>query len=280
VSILSAGTFFGALIAGSFADWIGRRSTVILGCVVFSIGVALQVASTSVALLVPGRLIAGFGVGFVSAIIILYMSEVAPKAVRGAIVSGYQFFITIGLLLASVVDQSMKDNMTARSYRVPMAIQWVWAMILGVGLFLLPESPRYYVKKNRLDEAARSLSTLRGQPRDSPYIKDELAELVANHQFEMEHMRSGWADCFSGGWKPDSNLRRVVLGMAMQMMQQWTGVNFSKSRCLLPTILVNSHSLLLWYLLLPAGRSQKRFPHRHDHDRRQCRIDSNLLLDH
>jgi MFS family permease len=88
VSILSAGTFFGALFAGSLADWIGRRSTIITGCGIFSIGVIVQVASTTVALLVPGRLIAGLGIGFVSAVIILYMSEVAPKAVRGAIVSG------------------------------------------------------------------------------------------------------------------------------------------------------------------------------------------------
>jgi MFS family permease len=88
VSILSAGTFFGALFAGSLADWIGRRSTIIAGCCIFSLGVVLQVASTTVALLVPGRLIAGIGIGFVSAVIILYMSEVAPKAIRGAIVSG------------------------------------------------------------------------------------------------------------------------------------------------------------------------------------------------
>lgn len=88
VSILSAGTFFGALFAGSLADWLGRRSTIMLGCGVFAIGVILQVASTTVALLVPGRLVAGIGIGFVSAIIILYMSEIAPKAVRGAIVSG------------------------------------------------------------------------------------------------------------------------------------------------------------------------------------------------
>jgi MFS family permease len=85
---LSAGTFFGALFAGSLADWIGRRSTIIAGCGIFSLGVVLQVASTTVAVLVSGRLIAGIGVGFVSAVIILYMSEVAPKAIRGAIVSG------------------------------------------------------------------------------------------------------------------------------------------------------------------------------------------------
>ncbi|KAF2107676.1 general substrate transporter [Lophiotrema nucula] len=226
-SILSAGTFFGAIFAGSIADWIGRRSTIIAGCGIFSLGVALQVASTTVALLVPGRLIAGIGVGFVSAIIILYMSEVAPKAVRGAIVSGYQFFITVGLLLAAVVDETMKDHMDTTAYRVPMAIQWVWALILGTGLFLLPESPRHYVKKNRHADAAKALSILRGQPVDSQYIRDELAELIANFRYESENMKSSWIDCFRGGWgNPAGNLRRVTLGMAMQMMQQWTGVNF------------------------------------------------------
>ncbi|CAL3967780.1 unnamed protein product, partial [Diplocarpon coronariae] len=87
VSILSAGTFFGAIIAGDLSDWYGRRFTVIAGCFVYGIGVILQTISTTLGLLVAGRLVAGFGVGFVSAIIILYMSEIAPKKVRGAIVS-------------------------------------------------------------------------------------------------------------------------------------------------------------------------------------------------
>ncbi|KAH7112951.1 general substrate transporter [Dendryphion nanum] len=226
VSILSVGTFFGALFAGSFADWIGRRATIIAGCVVFSLGVILQVASTSVAPLVVGRLIAGLGVGFVSAIIILYMSEVAPKSVRGAIVSGYQFCITIGLLLASVVDKTTEHSTTSASYRIPMAIQWVWAIILGAGLFCLPESPRWYIAKDRIDDASKALATLRGQPIDAPYIKDEMSELIGNYRLEVEHMQSSWMDCFRGGWKPSSNLRRVLLGVVMQMMQQWTGVNF------------------------------------------------------
>jgi len=182
VSILSAGTFFGALVAGSMADWIGRRSTIIAGCAIFSLGVVLQVASTTVGLLVPGRLIAGFGIGFVSAIIILYMSEIAPKRFRGAIVSGYQFCITIGLLLASVVDNATQHRMDSGSYRIPMGLQWLFALILGVGLFLLPESPRWYVKKGRNDDAARALATLRGQSANSDYVTDELNELVANHE--------------------------------------------------------------------------------------------------
>lgn len=87
-SILSAGTFFGAIVAGDLADFIGRRVTIILGCVIFCVGGILETASTGLGVMVAGRLIAGFGVGFISAIVILYMSEIAPKKVRGAIVAG------------------------------------------------------------------------------------------------------------------------------------------------------------------------------------------------
>jgi SP family sugar:H+ symporter-like MFS transporter len=91
-SILSAGTFFGAIIAGDLADFFGRKITICSGCAIFIVGVVLQTAySSGLGLIVAGRLIAGFGVGFVSAIIILYMSEIAPRKVRGAIVAGYQF---------------------------------------------------------------------------------------------------------------------------------------------------------------------------------------------
>lgn len=192
----------------------------------------LQVASSSYKLLVAGRLIAGFGVGFVSAIIILYMSEIAPKKVRGALVSGYQFCITIGLLLASCVDYGTQNRRDTGSYRIPIALQMLWALILAIGLFLLPESPRYFVKRGRLDKAAVALGKIRGQPQDSEYIQQELAEIVANHEYELQVIPQGsylnsWMNCFKGSlFVSSSNLRRTILGTSLQMMQQWTGVNF------------------------------------------------------
>ncbi|CAJ2507740.1 Uu.00g089260.m01.CDS01 [Anthostomella pinea] len=231
-SILSAGTFFGALVAGDIADWCGRRTTIIGGCAVFLIGVALQTASAGLGLIVAGRLVAGFGVGAVSAILILYMSEIAPRKVRGAIVSGYQFCVTIGLLLASCVDYGTQDRNDTGSYRIPIGIQMAWALILATGLFFLPESPRYFVKNGKLDKAAGVLSRLRGQPIESDYIQDELAEIIANHEYEMSCLPAGgywstWGNCFRGSlWKGSSNLRRTILGTSLQMMQQWTGVNF------------------------------------------------------
>ncbi|KAI1100731.1 general substrate transporter [Jackrogersella minutella] len=231
-SILSAGTFFGALIAGDLADWTGRRTTIIGGCVVFLIGVALQTASAGLALIVAGRLVAGFGVGAVSAILILYMSEIAPRKVRGALVSGYQFCVTVGLLLASAIDYATQNRTDSGSYRIPIALQMLWAIILGVGLFMLPESPRYYVKKGKLDLAAKVLSRLRGQTIESDYIQDELAEIIANHEHELSLSPEGgywatWGNCFRGSlFKGSSNVRRTILGTSLQMMQQFSGVNF------------------------------------------------------
>jgi MFS family permease len=86
--LISSSTFFGAIIAGDLADFIGRRFTIILGCLIFTIGGILETASSGLGVMVAGRLIAGFGVGFISSVVILYMSEIAPKKVRGAVVAG------------------------------------------------------------------------------------------------------------------------------------------------------------------------------------------------
>ncbi|GMM47261.1 hypothetical protein DAPK24_038360 [Pichia kluyveri] len=231
-SILSAGTFFGALISGDFADFFGRRLTIIISSIVFIVGVVLQVASSSVALLTVGRVIAGFGVGGVSSTIILYMSEIAPKKVRGTIVAGYQFCVTLGLLLASCVDYGTKNRNDSGSYRIPIALQMLWAIILMIGLFLLPETPRFFVRKGKIDEAAKVLATLRQQPVDSTYVQEELAEIIENNERESaliptQSYFQSWTSCFTGSLRDQSsNLRRTILGTSLQMMQQWTGINF------------------------------------------------------
>lgn len=155
-----------------------------------------------------------------------------PRKVRGALVAGYQFCITIGLLLAACVVYGSQKYPDTRAYRIPIGIQFPWGVILGVGLMFLPDSPRYFVKRGRLDRATDSLSRLRGQPADSEYIQVELAEIVANEEYERQLIPNttwfgSWANCFKGSlWSAKSNLRRTILGTSLQMMQQWTGVNF------------------------------------------------------
>jgi hypothetical protein len=143
-------------------------------------------------------------------------------------VACYQFCITIGILLANCVVYSTEKRDDTGSYRIPIAIQFLWALILGTGLIFLPESPRYHVKKGRLEMAAKSLSRVRGQPIDSEYIQEELAEIVANHEYEQliipqSSYLAGWTNCFKGSiFKGNSNSRRTVVGIVMQMMQQFT----------------------------------------------------------
>lgn len=189
--------------------------------VVFTVGVILQTISTAIPLFVAGRCIAGLGVGGISALIPLYQSETSPKWIRGTIVGAYQLAITIGLLLASIVGNSTKNRDDTGSYRIPIAVQFAWAIILFSGLLILPETPRYYIKQNKHEKAAKSLSRLRRLDVDHPAIAEELAEIVANHEYEMSLGRSSYIDCFKG------NLgKRLGTGCGLQALQQLTGVNF------------------------------------------------------
>lgn len=154
VSILSAGTFFGALTAAPFGDLLGRRWGLIVSAgLVFNLGVILQTAATTQPLFIAGRFFAGYGVGLVSAlsklacsvhsrpktnviVVPMYQSETAPKWIRGTIVGAYQLAITIGLLLASIVNNSTKDRDDSGSYRIPIAVQFLWSLILVIGYAL------------------------------------------------------------------------------------------------------------------------------------------------
>ncbi|KAI5364870.1 Putative major facilitator, sugar transporter, major facilitator superfamily [Septoria linicola] len=222
VSILSAGTFFGALTAAPVADWIGRRWGLIFSCgIVFNLGVILQTISTDQPLLIAGRFFAGFGVGLLSAMVPLYQSETAPKWIRGTIVGAYQLAITIGLFLAAIVNYSTKDRNDSGSYRIPIAVQFAWSIIIVVGMLLLPETPRFLIKQDKHEQAAAALAKIRRLPADHPAIIQELAEVQANHNFEMSLGSASYIDCFKG-----TIGKRLATGCALQGLQQLSGVNF------------------------------------------------------
>ncbi|PMD61445.1 general substrate transporter [Hyaloscypha bicolor E] len=222
VSILSAGTFFGALTAAPTADFTGRRMALMITLVVFCFGVLLQTISVAIPLFVAGRFLAGFGVGLISALIPLYQSETAPKWIRGTVVGAYQLAITIGLLIAAVVDNATKDRADSGSYRIPIAIQFFWAIILGVGLLFLPETPRYLIRMGRDEKAAKSLSRLRRLPIDNPFLIDELADIKANYEHELSLGTSSYKDFLT--WHTLG--KRLMTGCLLQSLQQLTGINF------------------------------------------------------
>ncbi|KAI9680129.1 MAG: High-affinity glucose transporter rgt2 [Caeruleum heppii] len=221
VSILSAGTFFGALGASPMGDLLGRRWGLIASTGVFTFGVILQTIATAIPLFVAGRFFAGAGVGLISALIPLYQSETSPKWIRGAIVGCYQLAITVGLFVAAIVNNATKDRNDTGSYRIPIAVQFAWAIILVVGMLILPETPRFLIKQGKGEKAAKSLSRLRRLDVTHPALIEELAEIEANHAYEMSIGKGTYADCFRG-----TVGKRLLTGCLLQGLQQLTGVNF------------------------------------------------------
>ncbi|KAL5492205.1 SNF3 [Sanghuangporus weigelae] len=225
VSILSAGTFVGALIGAPTADLLGRKWGLVFTCLVFSIGVAMQTASTNMPLFIVGRVVGGLGVGQVSVLVPMYQSECSPKWIRGAIVSGYQWAITIGLLLAAVINNATENRDDHSAWRIPIAIQFVWAFVLASGMAILPESPRWLIKKGRDADAARALSRLTGAPPDDQSVVDDLNDVRATLEEERLLGNATYLDCFKVG-EPNKICFRVCSCMALQAWQQLTGINF------------------------------------------------------
>ncbi|KAJ5310816.1 uncharacterized protein N7443_003277 [Penicillium atrosanguineum] len=186
VSLLSAGTFFGALGAAPIADKFGRRLGMIIESFVFVFG-----------------------------------SETAPKWIRGTIVGAYQLAITFGLLLAAIVNNATKDRMDTGCYRIPVAVQFAWAIILVTGMIMLPETPRFLIKQDRHEEALKSLARLRRMDINDATVVAELSEIQANHEFEMRLGNASYIEIFKG-----SIGKRLATGCAVQALQQLTGVNF------------------------------------------------------
>ncbi|KAG6126929.1 glucose transporter [Claviceps purpurea] len=223
VSILSAGTAVGALLAAPAGDSLGRRITLLIAVGVFCVGAICQVCANVIALLLVGRALAGVGVGAISVLVPLYQSEMAPKWIRGTLVCAYQLSITIGLLSASVINIITSKLENSSAFRIPLGLQIIPAIILTAGLLVLPEPPRFLVKKGKNEAAGLSLSRLRRLDITHPALIEELQEIIANHQYELTLGPSTYKDVFCGS--PHLG-RRIFTGCGLQMLQQLTGINF------------------------------------------------------
>ncbi|KAJ1036514.1 hypothetical protein NDA13_000047 [Ustilago tritici] len=224
VSILSAGTFIGALAGAPISDILGRRWGMQIALLVFCVGVIMQMATTDLGVFIGGRVIAGLGVGILSTIVPMYQSETAPRWIRGAVVSGYQWAITIGLLCASLASYGTQNRDNTSAWRVPVGIQFVFAFILCAFFLVLPESPRWLVKKGNHERASKSLARLNSTDVDDPLVRSELSVIQTNLDIELTHSTGSYLDCFKNNDR--KYLLRTFTGTFIQAFQQLTGINF------------------------------------------------------
>ncbi|KAK8116848.1 uncharacterized protein PG998_005129 [Apiospora kogelbergensis] len=189
----------------------------------------LNCASQSVGMLCAGRVIAGLCVGIASSIVPVYQAEIAPKEIRGRVVSLQQWAITWGILIqffiqygAAQVGGGPDDpNQPEAAFRIPWGVQMVPAFILLIGLFFFPYSPRWLATKDRWEEAIRVLARLHGDgDPNHPKVLAEYQEIEEALRFEREEAISS----FRALAKPRI-FKRVLLGMSVQMWSQLCGMN-------------------------------------------------------
>lgn len=127
--------------------------------------------------------------------------------------------------MAAIVNYATKNRDDSGSYRIPIAVQFAWSIIVCVGMFILPETPRFLIKQDKSEAAAASLAKIRRLPADHPAVIEELSEIQANHNYELSLGKSSYLDIVKG-----TIGKRLATGCALQALQQLTGVNFIVSR--------------------------------------------------
>lgn len=213
VSTLLAGATVGSFTGGSLADKFGRTRTFQLDAIPLTIGALLCATAQSVQTMIIGRLLAGIGIGISSAIVPLYISEISPTEIRGALGSINQLFICIGILLALVAGLPLAGNPIW--WRTMFGISAAPAVLLALGMAFSPESPRWLFQQGKFSEAEKSIKTLNGKER----VADVMTDLTVGSQGSAEP-EAGWFDLFSSRyWKV------VSVGVALFFFQQMAGIN-------------------------------------------------------
>ncbi|PTU19273.1 hypothetical protein P175DRAFT_0440706 [Aspergillus ochraceoroseus IBT 24754] len=228
VSTLQAGCFFGALVASWVADRYGRRLGLITASTVAILGVIMQVAASGhLEAMYIGRLLCGIGVGFASMVNPLYVSENAPRAIRGGLTGLYQLFITLGIMLAFWINYgSLLHIRGPAQYLVPLAMQALPALLLLIGMMLCNESPRWLAKQDRWEEARVTLSRVRNLPPTHPYIEGEFQDILRQLEFERQLVHgSSFTDLLKEMWTIPGNRKRALISIWLMICQQMTGTN-------------------------------------------------------
>jgi SP family galactose:H+ symporter-like MFS transporter len=211
VGMVLVGAASAALGGGRLSDRLGRRVTLMLTSVIFIIGALICAFADSFPTLLVGRTIVGIGIGLASTTVPVYISEVAPPQARGWQVSLFQLAITLGILVAYIVDYAFAGS---GGWRWMLGLAAVPGALLGIGMLFLPESPRWLAKHGQTEKALTILTRIRG----GSNVTGEFQEI--QNALAQSSERGRWSDLLGPAVRP-----ALVIGIGLAVFQQITGIN-------------------------------------------------------
>ncbi|RDW76938.1 hypothetical protein BP6252_04991 [Coleophoma cylindrospora] len=243
VALYNIGCLVGCLISAVYGDRLGRKRSIIWGCLIMVVGAVIQASTYGAGQLIAGRLISGVGNGMNTSTIPVYVSETAQSNRRGRAIAIQLSVVIFGTVIAYWLDYGTIKNLTGEIiWRFPIAFQIVFALITLFSMPFLPDTPRWLYAHGRQAEALDVLSRLMSCPVDDPQVLRIEEEMKEALNIEKETTSFKWMEIIHD--KSDlKNTRRLVLCFMIQLMQQFTGINviafYGKSTCV--TIVLESN---------------------------------------
>ncbi|KAL1998738.1 hypothetical protein VTN02DRAFT_5647 [Thermoascus thermophilus] len=256
VAVYELGCLAGAVASAVWGERMGRRTLTVAGGAWLVLGTVVQCTAYGRAQMIVGRLVAGVGMGGITSAVPVWQCETTPAALRGRTIAIELSTLIVGIVVAYWVDYGCSSYTDGFQWRFPIAFQIVFAVLLIVMCFCLPESPRWLASHGREHEALDVLCMLRdGRPEDDRVAFEftEIKDAVALEAAESES--GGWKDCFTDGgimgWQ------RVAIACSAQALQELTGTNIITYYA--PYVMVHSVGLDSQQSLLLSGGLQLWF---------------------
>lgn len=218
VSAALVGCIIGVIFSGELSDRLGRRVPLLLSATLFLLSAIGCAYMPSLSLVIASRLVGGIGIGIASNVVPLYISEIAPANIRGRLVTYYQLALTFGILVAYLTNYGLESYATNAAagalfkdeiWRAMFGLGAVPALLFLLGLFIVPESPRWLIQKDRREEGLNIISRISGTT-----AADVSAEQTASvHQ-------GSYSELFSPGMR-----KALLIGILLPLFSQFSGIN-------------------------------------------------------